>query len=99
MDPASISSSTVQLLNSAGTPVAQAAGSPVLSVDGLTATITPAASLGERSTYRIRVIGGSSGAKDKAGNALASTWTQGTGFTTENLPPQAPTNNRRSDTR
>lgn len=99
MDAATITSSTVQLLDSTGTPVAQAAGSPALSADGLTATITPAASLKERATYRIRVVGGSSGAKDRAGNALASTFTQATGFTTENLPPKAPTNNRRSDTR
>ena len=89
----------MQLLDSTGAPVAQAAGSPVLSADGLTATITPAASLKERATYRTRVVGGSSGAKDRAGNALASTFTQATGFTTENLPPKAPTNNRRSDTK
>ncbi|MCU0225818.1 MAG: Ig-like domain-containing protein [Acidobacteria bacterium] len=99
MDAATITSSTVQLLDSTGAPVAQAAGSPALSADGLTATITPAASLKERATYKIRVVGGSSGAKDRAGNALASTFTQATGFTTENLPPKAPTNNRRSDTR
>ncbi len=101
MDAATITTSTVQLLNSSGTPVAQAAGSPALSADGLTATITPAASLLETSTYRIRVVGGSTDprAKDRAGNPLASTYTQGTGFTTENLPPRAPTNNRRSDTR
>ncbi len=97
MDPASITASTVQLLNSSGSVVTQAAGSPTLSADGRTATITPAAALNERSTYRIRVIGGSSGAKDKAGNPLSSTYTQGTGFTTENLPPKAPTNSRRSD--
>ena len=99
MDAATITASTVQLLDSTGAPVAQAAGSPALSADGLTATITPAASLRERATYRIRVVGGSSGAKDRAGNALATTFTQATGFTTENLPPKAPTNNRRSDTR
>ena len=99
MDAATITASTVQLLDSTGAPVAQAAGSPALSADGLTATITPAASLKERTNYKIRVVGGSSGAKDRAGNPLASTFTQTTGFTTENLPPKAPTNNRRSDTR
>jgi methionine-rich copper-binding protein CopC len=99
MDAATITSSTVQLLDSTGTPVAQAAGSPALSADGLTATITPAANLKERANYKVRVVGGSSGAKDRAGNALATTFTQATGFTTENLPPKAPTNNRRSDTR
>lgn len=97
MDPASITASTVQLLNSAGSPVPQAAGSPALSADGRTATITPSVALNENATYRIRVIGGSSGAKDKAGNPLSSTYTQGTGFRTENLPPKAPTNSRRSD--
>lgn len=93
----SITSSTVRLLNSAGQPVAQAAGSPVLSADGKTATITPAASLAELATYRIQVIGGSSGAKDAAGNALAANYDQTPGFTTENLPPPAPANLRRTD--
>lgn len=97
MDTASITSSTVQLLDSGGNPVAQAAGSPALSADKKTATITPALNLGEVRTYRIRVIGGSSGAKDEAGNALASTFTQNTGFQTENLPPGAVQNNRRTD--
>lgn len=99
MDPASITSSTVRLLDPSGSPVAQAAGSPALSADRKTATITPAANLGEVKVYKIQVVGGASGAKDAAGNALATTWTQTSGFTTENRPPGTVTNARRSDTR
>ncbi len=97
MDPTTITISTVQLLDSAGAVVTQLAGSPSLSADHKVATITPAASLKERATYKIRVIGGSAGAKDEAGNALASTFTQTSGFTTENLPPGSVQNNHRTD--
>lgn len=83
MAPASITSSTVQLINSSGTPLAQAAGSPSLSTDGRTATITLAAPLSLGQTYRLRAVSGASGVKDLAGNALASTFTQATGFSTQ----------------
>ncbi len=99
VDPATISASTVQLIDPTGAVVAQAAGWPTLSPNGLTVTIRPAASLDERKTYRIRVIGGAGGVKDLAGNAMASTWTQPTGFTTENLPPATVQNTRRTDVR
>lgn len=99
MSAGSITSSTVRLLDPAGNPVAQAAGSPALSSDHKTATITPAANLKETTVYKLQVVGGSSGAKDEAGNPLASTWTQSTGFTTQNLPPGLVNNNRRTDTR
>lgn len=99
MDPATITSSTVRLLDKNGAVVAQAAGSPSLSADGKTATITPAANLGELASYKTQVVGGSAGVKDKAGNPLASTYNQPTGFTTENLPPGTVGNLRRTDTR
>lgn len=99
LDPASVTAQTVQLLDAAGQPVAQAGGSPSLSADGMVVTIVPAASLDERSTYKIRVRGGSTGVKDEAGNARSSDWTQPTGFETENLPPGAVTNLRRTDVR
>ncbi|MFN7964676.1 MAG: Ig-like domain-containing protein [Acidobacteriota bacterium] len=97
MDSATINANTVRLLDASGTPVAQAAGSPSLSANGLTATLTPATNLGDNVSFKVQVIGGASGAKDKAGNPLASTWTQPTGFKTENLPPSAVGNNRRTD--
>lgn len=97
MDPASINANTVRLLDANGTPVAQAAGSPVLSTNGLTATLTPANNLADNVSFKVQVIGGASGAKDKAGNPLAATWSQPTGFKTENLPPGAVGNNRRTD--
>ncbi len=78
---ASISAGTVRLLDASGSAVAQAAGSPSLSTDGRVATITPAAALADGRTYRIEVVGGASGVKDLANNAMASTYRQGTGFT------------------
>jgi hypothetical protein len=78
----SITTSTVRLLNSSGTAIAQAAGSPALSADGLTATITPAANLAMSATYKIQVAGGTSGVLDLANHTMASTYAQATGFTT-----------------
>lgn len=99
MQASTITSATIRLLNASGQAVAQAAGSPQLSADGKTATITPAAALAENAVYRIQVVGGSAGAKDLAGNPLASNYDQSPGFTCENLPPSAPANLRRTDVR
>ena len=77
-----ITSTNVKLINSSGTAITQAAGSPTLSADGLTATIAPAANLTTGQTYRIQVVGGATGVKDLANRALAATFTQATGFTT-----------------
>ncbi len=87
----SINATTVKLLDSAGVAVAQASGSPALSSDGKTATITPAANLKSSAQYKIQAVGGSSGVKDAAGNAMASTWTQGTAWTTASSDTTAPT--------
>lgn len=97
VDAATVTPQTVMLLDASGAQVAQAAGSPALAADGRTATITPAVALAENSTYRIRVVGGSSGVKDLAGNPMDQTFTQTPGFTTENLPPSTVTNLRRTD--
>jgi len=89
MLPTSITTSTVRLLDDTSTAVAQAAGSPSLSADGLTATITPNANLLQGKTYRIQVIGGTSGALDLANHGLATTYLQSTGFSTvaDTTPP------------
>ncbi len=97
LDPATVTADTVQLLDPDGRPVAQASGSPSLSADGKTVTIVPAADLDERTRYRIRVVGGEAGVKDRQGNPMDSTWTQPTGFTTENLPPGTVPGLRRDD--
>ncbi len=97
LDPASVTPDTVRLLDPDGNPVAQASGSPALSADGKTVTITPAHRLAERTRYRIRVIGGESGVRDREGNPMDSTWTQPSGFTTENLPPGTVSGLRRND--
>ncbi len=86
MDAASVTPSTVQLLDASGQAVAQAAGSPSLSADGRTATISPAVDLAWEATFRIRVAGGSSGVKDAAGAAMAADYQQATGFTTADAP-------------
>jgi len=82
MLPSSITASTVRLLDDTSTPVPQAAGSPSLSADGLTATIDPASNLQQGKTYRIQVIGGASGALDLGNHGLAATFLQSTGFST-----------------
>ena len=78
----SITVSSVVLLDDAGSPIAQAAGSPTLSGDGTSATIVPGADLGEGRTYRIRVVGGATGVLDLAGHPMDTTFTQATGFRT-----------------
>ncbi len=78
----SVTAVTVRLLGPSGIAVTQAAGSPALSADGRTATITPAASLEYVKTYKIQAVGGSPGVRDLAGNAMSATYTQAAGFTT-----------------
>lgn len=79
LDAASVTSETVQLLDSAGRAVVQESGWPTL--DGAVVTLRPASPLGEGASYRIFVRGGASGVKDLAGNPLASDYTQDPGFT------------------
>jgi hypothetical protein len=98
MNSATISSTTVQLLDSSGSPVAQAAGSPVLAGDGVTVTITLAADLEWSSRYKIRVSGGASGVHDLEGTPMDADFTQPDGFETEaNAAPQQVSNVQRSD--
>jgi hypothetical protein len=78
----SITAANVKLLDDTGTAVVQAAGSPALSANGLTATITPAANLTQGKTYKLQVVGGVAGVVDLGNHGLASTVTQVTGFTT-----------------
>jgi hypothetical protein len=85
----SITAANVKLLNDTGAAVAQAAGSPSLSSNGLIATITPAASLTEGRIYKIQVVGGTAGVLDLANHGMAATSTQATGFSTvaDTTPP------------
>ncbi len=82
MDASTITSTTLRLLDETGAAVAQASGSPTLSADGLTATITLAADLAAEATYRIYVVGGTSGVKDAGGTPMDADWEQSPGFTT-----------------
>ncbi len=82
MLPSSITATNVRLLDDSGAAVAQGAGSPSLSANGLTATITPAANLTQGKTYRIQVVSGAAGVLDLANHGMASTMTQATGFST-----------------
>ena len=82
MLPSSITVANVRLLDDTGAAVAQAAGSPALSANGLTATITPAANLTQGKFYKIQVVSGASGVLDIANHGMAGTMTQATGFST-----------------
>jgi fibronectin type 3 domain-containing protein len=81
MDPASITTSTIQLTTAGGTAVPAS-----VAYDGVTgtATLTPTTRLAYATTYVAKVKGGAAGAKDASGNAVAAdnTWT----FTTAGAP-------------
>ena len=72
MESSTISGSTYELRNSSNQLV-----TATVAYNGTTntATLTPAAALANSATYTARVIGGTGGVTDVAGNALASTYT------------------------
>ena len=72
----SVLPTTVRVLTTSGGVVAQAPGYPILSADGLMATLKFASALSAGGQYRVQVVGGSTGVKDRAGNAMASDWSQ-----------------------
>jgi hypothetical protein len=78
MDPATISTSTIDLKSSPGAVLVPS----TVSYNATTrvATLTPNVPLALATGYTLRAIGGGSGVKDVAGNALAST--QSASFTT-----------------
>ena len=76
LNASTVTSSTVQLLDGA-TPVS---ASVTYNAANNTVTITPTAALANSKTYTISILGGTSGVKDVAGNALAQTFTSS--FTT-----------------
>lgn len=84
ISPTSVTSATVELRNASNALVAN-----TMSVSGSQLTITPNSALSDLTTYTVKLVGGSSGIKDLAGNALASdySWT----FTT--AAASAPTSN------
>jgi hypothetical protein len=88
VDPTTVTPSTVRLLDAAGTVVTQRPGWPT--TEGSIVTIRPDLPLAEGANYRVEVVGGSSGVRDLAGNALSSTYRQDPPFTTfeEEEPPQ-----------
>lgn len=70
----SLTTSTVTLRNPSNQVVA---ATVAYNATTLTATLTPSAALAGNTVYTARILGGASGAKDAAGNALAAdfTWT------------------------
>ncbi len=97
LQAASISMASVRLLDEAGLPVAQAAGSPALV--GRTVTIQPAALLRQGRRYRIEVLGGTAGVRDASGAPMVSDFRQGGGFLIVDLPPGMVPGVRRTDTK
>jgi len=81
LDPATVTSSTVHIKNASGQVVS--AGMTYYSANKAV-VLSPNSNLNYSSNYTIEVIGGSSGVKDLAGNALASTYTAT--FTTGTAP-------------
>jgi hypothetical protein len=97
LQPASISPFSVRLLDEAGLPVAQAAGSPTLA--GRTVIIQPAALLRQGGRYRIEVLGGTTGVRDAAGAPMVGDFRQGGGFLIADLLPSLVPRVRRTDTK
>ena len=95
--PSSISALSIRLLDEAGLPVPQAAGSP--SLMGRVVTIQPAVLLRQAARYRIEVLGGTTGVRDAAGAPMASDFRQGGGFLIVDLPPSMVPRVRRTDTK
>ncbi|WP_375437790.1 DUF4082 domain-containing protein, partial [uncultured Hymenobacter sp.] len=85
LDPASVSTSTIQLLNGSSPVAATVAYTP----GSQTVTLDPTSSLNFSTTYTVSVRGGNTDprVKDVAGNALAATYTAS--FTTRSTPPPA----------
>lgn len=82
INPATINTSNFELRNQSNELVA---ATVTYNETNRTATLTPSSSLSTSTTYNATVIGGATGVKDLAGNALAGnvTWS----FTTANTPP------------
>jgi hypothetical protein len=78
MDPATLTTSSIQVLTGPAF-TSTIAGTVTLSGGNTVATFTPSVNLSTTTTYRVRVT---NAAKDVAGNAI-TTFTQGTGFTTD----------------
>jgi hypothetical protein len=71
MTASTITGTTVQLRNPANTVIAATVS---YNATTRTATLTPSSALANGTTYTATVVGGSSGVKDLAGNALATTF-------------------------
>ncbi|MEP7375512.1 MAG: Ig-like domain-containing protein [Chitinophagaceae bacterium] len=78
INASTVTSSTVQLRNSANTLIAA-----TLSTAGTQVILTPSAALATSTLYTVTITGGASGVKDLAGNALANnySWSFTTGTT------------------
>ena len=82
---ATVSASTIQLRDSSNNLVA---GTVAYNASNNTATFTPTSAVSNSITYTLTIVGGSSGVKDLAGNALAANFTSS--FTTIAPPDTTP---------
>ena len=71
MDPASVTSSTIELRNASNTLIP---ATVTYNASSLTATITPSSQLATSTVYTVVIIAGASGVKDAAGNPLAANY-------------------------
>jgi len=84
MTAASISAGTVTLRDAANNTIS---GTVTYNTTTRTATFTPAAALSYQTVYTGRVLSGSSGVKDAAGNALATDYTWSFTTLADQVPP------------
>ena len=86
MDASTLTTATYTLQGPGGSSVA---GSASYDVASKTATFTPTSHLAGNTTYTAKILGGTNGAKDLAGNALATdkVWTFTTGAAPDEIAP------------
>lgn len=84
MDPASLDASSVKVRDAFGDEYAA-----VLTLAGDRLTIDPVADLAGNRRYTLSIRGGTTGARDRSGNLLATTWTLSFTTATDLTPPRA----------
>lgn len=83
LDPLSLSTQVVRLIDPAGAEVPQAPGSPILEATRTIVTIVPAQPLSPSVAYRVEVVGGPEGVRDDHGATMKGTFDQVHGFSVE----------------
>lgn len=83
LDPLSLSTRVIRLVDPKGEEILQAPGSPILESPHTIVTIVPARPLSPNVAYRVEVVGGADGVRDDRGAMMGGTFGQVHGFAVE----------------